>query len=100
MAGGAAGVAGADLGSPRAVSPASVSISTRQVLNESFSPKSLRCARSAGMTARSQAARTAVIFTSGLDAAAPDLLEQHLRHAQEGLHHRRVEVGAGAALDL
>ena len=42
--------------------PASVSISTRPMLKESFRPKSLTWARSTGMGTRIHEAVTAVIF--------------------------------------
>src|SRR5437016_153247 len=83
------------------VRPVSVSISTRQVLKESLRPKSLTWARSAGMRAWSHDARTAVIFTAVLlDALAPDLLEDGQGNAQEGLDDVRIEMRAGASLDL
>src|SRR5260370_20689025 len=47
------------------MSPTSVSISTRHMLKVSLRPKSLTWACSAGMGARSQGARTAVIFLTG-----------------------------------
>src|SRR5262249_42529245 len=51
----------------------------RQVLNESFFPKSLTCARSAGISARSHDARTFVMRMDGPSSGAGDGPFERLR---------------------
>ena len=77
-----------------------MSISTRQVLKESFTPKSLRCCRSGGIGARSQAARTAVIFTPDRHAVTGSVLRRRMSSSRGSGTRRKasttdgVEVGA------